>query len=79
VDIAHLGGFTYVQSRKAPREAARAARTRPEFPQPVRHAAGSPIQSLSDLKGRSFAFATELHSGHLMPEYFMRENKSTRK
>jgi len=37
---------------------------------------GSPIQSLSDLKGRSFAFGdVNSTSGHLMPEYFMRENK----
>ncbi len=34
----------------------------------------SPIQSLADLKGRSFAFGdVNSTSGHLMPEYFMRQ------
>jgi phosphonate transport system substrate-binding protein len=77
VDIAHLGGFTYVQASKRASVKPLAQRERDRnfhsffITQP-----GSPIQSLSDLKGRSFAFGdVNSTSGHLMPEYFMRENK----
>src|SRR6266850_1926333 len=75
VDIAHLGGFTYVQSSKRAGVKPLAQRDRNFHSQFVTQP-GSPIQSLSDLKGRSFAFGdVNSTSGHLMPEYFMRENK----
>jgi phosphonate transport system substrate-binding protein len=75
VDIAHLGGFTYVQaSRRAgvvplvQRERDRAFHSN-FVTQPA-----SPIHGLADLKGHSFAFGdVNSTSGHLMPQYFMQE------
>jgi len=75
VDVAHLGGFTYVQ-------AARRAGVKPlvqrdrdrEFHSKFVTQPGSSIQSLADLSGRSFAFGdVNSTSGHLMPEYFLRQ------
>src|SRR5882724_2943119 len=77
VDIGHLGGFTYVQAsrRAGVKPLAQRERDR-EFHSFFVTQRGSPIQSLADLKGRSFAFGdVNSTSGHLMPEYFMRENK----
>src|SRR5258706_406215 len=75
VDIAHLGGFTYVQSSKRAGVKPLAQRERDRnFHSQFVTQPGSPIQSLSDLKGRSFAFGdVNSTSGHLMPEYFMRQ------
>jgi phosphonate transport system substrate-binding protein len=77
VDVGHLGGFTYVQASKRAGVKPLAQRERDRnfhslfITQPA-----SPIQSLADLKGRSFAFGdVNSTSGHLMPEFFMRENK----
>src|SRR5712664_73026 len=72
VDIAHLGGFTYVQSSKRAGVKPLAQRERDRnFHSLFVTQPGSPIQSLSDLKGRSFAFGdVNSTSGHLM-----RENK----
>ena len=77
VDIAHLGGFTYVQASKRAGVKPLAQRERDRnFHSLFITQAGSPIQSLADLKGRSFAFGdVNSTSGHLMPESFMRENK----
>ena len=75
VDVAHLGGFTYVQAsrRAGVRPLVQRDRDR-EFHSKFVTQPGSPIQSLADLKGRSFAFGdVNSTSGHLMPEYFMRE------
>ena len=75
VDIAYFGGFTYVQASK------RAG----VFPLVQRDVdqnfhslfithPGSGINSLSELSGHTFAFGdVNSTSGHLMPEYFMRE------
>jgi phosphonate transport system substrate-binding protein len=77
VDIAHLGGFTYVQASKRAGVKPLAQRERDRnFHSLFVTQRGSTIQSLADLKGRSFAFGdVNSTSGHLMPEYFMRENK----
>jgi len=77
VDIAHLGGFTYVQASKRAGVKPLAQRDRDRnFHSLFVTQPGSPIQSLADLKGHSFAFGdVNSTSGHLMPEYFMRENK----
>ncbi|HKY27344.1 MAG TPA: putative selenate ABC transporter substrate-binding protein [Pyrinomonadaceae bacterium] len=76
VDVAYLGGFTYVQSsqragvkplvqRERDRNFHSVFITRPD----------TGINSLDDLKGRSFAFGdVNSTSGHLMPEYFMRQS-----
>ena len=77
VDVAHLGGFTYVQASKRAGVKPLAQRDRDRnFHSLFVTQPGSPIQSLADLKGHSFAFGdVNSTSGHLMPEYFMRENK----
>jgi phosphonate transport system substrate-binding protein len=75
VDVAHLGGFTYVQASRRAGVKPLVQRDRDrEFHSKFVTQAGSPIQSLADLKGRSFAFGdVNSTSGHLMPEYFMRQ------
>ena len=76
VDVAHLGGFTYVQASRRAGAKPLAQRERDRnFHSKFVTQPGSPIQSLGDLKGRSFAFGdVNSTSGHLMPEYYMREN-----
>jgi phosphonate transport system substrate-binding protein len=75
VDVAHLGGFTYVQASRRAGVKPLVQRDRDrEFHSKFVTQPGSPIQSLADLKGRSFAFGdVNSTSGHLMPEYFMRQ------
>jgi phosphonate transport system substrate-binding protein len=75
VDVAHLGGFTYVQASRRAGVKPLVQRDRDrEFHSKFVTQPGSPIQSLGDLKGRSFAFGdVNSTSGHLMPEYFMRQ------
>ncbi|HEX8559725.1 MAG TPA: phosphate/phosphite/phosphonate ABC transporter substrate-binding protein [Pyrinomonadaceae bacterium] len=75
VDIAHFGGFTYVQaaSRYGVRPLVQRDRDRGFHSVFLTHP-GSPVNSLGDLKGRTFAFGdVNSTSGHLMPEYFMRQ------
>jgi phosphonate transport system substrate-binding protein len=77
VDVAHLGGFTYVQSsqRAGVKPLAQRERDR-NFHSLFVTQPASPIRSLLDLEGHSFAFGdVNSTSGHLMPEYFMREAK----
>jgi len=75
VDVAHLGGFTYVQASRRAGVKPLVQRDRDhEFHSKFVTQPKSPIQSLADLKGRSFAFGdVNSTSGHLMPEYFMRQ------
>ena len=75
VDVAHLGGFTYVQASKRAGVKPLVQRDRDrEFHSKFVTQPKSPIQSLADLKGRTFAFGdVNSTSGHLMPEYFMRQ------
>src|SRR3989442_13994463 len=75
VDVAHLGGFTYVQASKRAGVTPLVQRDRDrEFHSKFVTQPGSPIQSLADLRGHSFAFGdVNSTSGHLMPEYFMRQ------
>ena len=77
VDIAYFGGFTYVQASARAGVQPLVQRTRDqEFHSFFITHAGTNIDSLDDLKGRSFAFGdVNSTSGHLMPEYFMREAK----
>ncbi len=75
VDIAHFGGFTYVQaaSRYGVRPLVQRDRDR-SFHSVFLTQPGSPVGGLGDLKGRTFAFGdVNSTSGHLMPEYFMRQ------
>lgn len=75
VDIAYFGGFTYVQARKRFEAQPLVQRERDrEFHSLFITQTDSPIASLADLKGKSFAFGdVNSTSGHLMPEYFMRQ------
>jgi phosphonate transport system substrate-binding protein len=76
VDIAHFGGFTYVQAagRYGVRPLVQRDRDR-SFHSVFLTRPGSPIAGLADLKGHSFAFGdVNSTSGHLMPEYFMRQS-----
>ena len=75
VDIVYLGGFTYVQAsqRAGVRPLVQRERDR-NFHSVFITQPGSGINGLADLKGRTFAFGdVNSTSGHLMPEYFMRQ------
>lgn len=76
VDVAYLGGFTYVQAseRAGVRPLVQRERDR-DFHSVFITRPGSGIDGLADLKGRTFAFGdVSSTSGHLMPEHFMRQN-----
>lgn len=75
VDIAYLGGFTYVQAASRAEVKPLVQRLRDKnFHSLFVTQPDSPIDSLADLKGRSFAFGdVNSTSGHLMPSYYMRE------
>lgn len=75
VDIAYLGGFTYVQ---AARRAGVIPLVQRDLDQNFHSLfitnPATGIKSLADMKGHSFAFGdVNSTSGHLMPEYFMRQ------
>lgn len=75
LDIAHFGGFTYVQA--SARAGVRPLVQRPrdqQFHSLFITQPDSPIRTLADLRGHTFAFGdVNSTSGHLMPEYFMRQ------
>jgi len=75
VDIAYLGGFTYVQASKRVGVIPLVQRDQDQnFHSLFITHPDSGINSLSDLSGHTFAFGdVNSTSGHLMPEYFMRE------
>lgn len=73
LDIAYLGGFTYVQARKRAAVVPLVQRTIDQnFHSLFITRADSGISSLSDLKGKTFAFGdVNSTSGRLMPTYFL--------
>ncbi len=75
VDIAYFGGFTYVQASKRSGVIPLVQRDQDQnFHSLFITQPDSGINSLQDLKGHTFAFGdVNSTSGHLMPEYFMRE------
>ncbi|MBK7900270.1 MAG: putative selenate ABC transporter substrate-binding protein [Azonexus sp.] len=76
IDLAWLGGFTYVQARIRTNGTAVPLVQREEDARfTSRFITADPaIKSLADLKGRSFAFGSPSStSGHLMPRYFLQE------
>ncbi len=77
VDIAHFGGFTYVQASARAGVRPLVQRDRDQnFHSVFITQPASPIASLADLGGRRFAFGdVNSTSGHLMPEYYMRQAK----
>jgi phosphonate transport system substrate-binding protein len=74
VDIAYLGGFTFVQASRRAAVLPLVQRERDQnFHSVFITQPRSGINSLTDLKGHSFAFGdVNSTSGHLMPAYFMR-------
>ena len=77
VDIAHFGGFTFVQiSARAGAKPLVQREQDQKFHSLFITQPSSGINSLKDLNGHTFAFGdVNSTSGHLMPEYFMREAK----
>lgn len=75
VDLAYLGGFTYLQASARAGVVPLVQRDRDQnFHSVFVTQPKSPIQTLLDLKGHSFAFGdVNSTSGHLMPESFLRE------
>jgi phosphonate transport system substrate-binding protein len=74
VDIAYLGGFTFVQASRRAGVLPLVQRERDQnFHSVFITHPRSGINSLADLKGHSFAFGdVNSTSGHLMPAYYMR-------
>lgn len=75
VDIAHFGGFTYVQASARAGVKPLVQRVQDQqFHSFFITQTDSPIHALADLRGHTFAFGdVNSTSGHLMPEYFMRQ------
>lgn len=75
IDLAWLGGFTYVQARMRTQGGAVPIVQRAEdekFTSKFIVPSGSPAKTVADLKGKTFAFgAPSSTSGHLMPRYFL--------
>jgi phosphonate transport system substrate-binding protein len=75
IDLAWLGGFTYVQARMRTNGGAVPIVQRAEdekFTSKFIVPADSPAKTLADLKGQTFAFGSPSStSGHLMPRYFL--------
>ncbi|MGH8728135.1 MAG: putative selenate ABC transporter substrate-binding protein [Burkholderiales bacterium] len=76
IDLAWLGGFTFVQTRlKTGNAIPLVQRVEDEkFTSTFIVPAGSDAKSLADLKGKNFAFGSvSSTSGHLMPRHFLLE------
>src|SRR5947207_952376 len=75
IDLAWLGGFTFVQAKLRTGGHAVPIVQRAEdekFTSKFIVPASSPVKSLAELKGKTFAFgAPSSTSGHLMPRYFL--------
>ena len=75
VDVAYLGGFTFVQASARVGAVPLVQRERDQkFHSLFITQTKNSIHSLKDLKGHSFAFGdVNSTSGHLMPAYFMQQ------
>jgi len=76
LELAWLGGFTFVQARLRTGNAIPIAQRAEDekFTSRFIAAAGSGINKLEDLKGKTFAFGSPSStSGHLMPRYFLQQ------
>ena len=75
VDIAYLGGFTYVQASSRAQVTPLVQRLSDKsFHSVFVTQPDSPIHTLADLKGHTFAFGdVNSTSGHLMPSFYMRQ------
>jgi phosphonate transport system substrate-binding protein len=78
IDMAWLGGFTYIQAKQRTNGTAIPIIQRQEdatFISKIIVPEDSPIKSLGDLKGKTFAFGSPAStSGHLMPRYFLMQS-----
>ncbi|QGX40561.1 putative selenate ABC transporter substrate-binding protein [Permianibacter aggregans] len=77
VDLAWLGGFTFVQARLKTGNALPLVQREEDAKFTSKFIANvdSGINTLSDLKGKNFAFGSPSStSGHLMPRHFLAEN-----
>lgn len=77
VDLAWLGGFTFVQARLKTGNARPLVQREEDAKFTSKFIANvdSGINSLADLKGKNFAFGSPSStSGHLMPRHFLAEN-----
>src|SRR5262245_56085978 len=80
VDLAWLGGFTFVQARLRTGNAIPIVQRAEDEKFTIKFIANtaSGIKGLADLKGRNFTFGSvSSTSGHLMPRYFLQERKIT--
>jgi phosphonate transport system substrate-binding protein len=77
VDVAYLGGFTYVQASARAGVVPLVQRERDQnFHSVFVTQPNSGINALADLQGKTFAFGdVNSTSGHLMPEYDLRQAK----
>lgn len=78
LDLAWLGGFTFVQARLRTGNAIPIAQREEDkvFTSKFIANAASGIKGLADLKGKNFTFGSvSSTSGHLMPRFFLLENK----
>jgi len=74
LDLAHFGGFTFVQASKRAGAVPLVQRERDRAFHSKFITARDDVKSLADLKGKRFAFGdVNSTSGHLMPAYFMRK------
>jgi phosphonate transport system substrate-binding protein len=78
IDLAWLGGFTFVQARLRTGNAIPIVQRAEDekFTSKFIANAASGIKALADLKGKTFTFGSvSSTSGHLMPRYFLLEQK----
>lgn len=78
VDLAWLGGFTFVQTRLRTGNAIPIAQRAEDekFTSKFIASTVSGINELADMKGKNFTFGSvSSTSGHLMPRYFLLQNK----
>jgi phosphate/phosphite/phosphonate ABC transporters, periplasmic binding protein len=74
VDLAHLGGFTFVQANRRAGAIPLVQRDRDRAFHSKFITARDDVRGLADLHGKRFAFGdVNSTSGHLMPAYFMRK------
>ncbi|MGZ5957427.1 MAG: putative selenate ABC transporter substrate-binding protein [Myxococcaceae bacterium] len=74
VDVAHLGGFTFVQANARAGAIPLVQRERDRDFHSKLITTREDVRSLADLRGKHFAFGdVNSTSGHLMPAYFMRK------
>jgi phosphonate transport system substrate-binding protein len=74
VDLAHFGGFTFVQANRRAGAVPLVQRERDRNFHSKLITADDDVKRLTDLTGKRFAFGdVNSTSGHLMPAYFMRK------